>query len=261
MKTVSVAILMLATLGLPAQQVAHPPVCSRLAPAAPHPSAMEVLSTEEMAMSDATVLPAHEPVGNMAVLRYAVRDYAECTGSSGCYWTDLDAQTKRATSILEAAVKGSTAKTKLAMVFDIDETSLTNYCELASEDFGFQVERFGTWIMSPESAMPIEGSVRLAKRARELGVELFFVTGRGEAQRSATERNLRAAGYPEWKHLSLRPAGDKRTTVGYKSAERSAIVSEGYTLVLNMGDQWSDLNGTPMAQHSVKLPNPFYYLP
>jgi hypothetical protein len=30
---------------------------------------------------------------------------------------------------------------------------------------------------------------------------------------------------------------------------------------MSVGDQWSDLNGEPRAEISVKLPNPFYYLP
>ncbi len=50
-------------------------------------------------------------------------------------------------------------------------------------------------------------------------------------------------------------------TVEYKSEERKKIVDAGYRIVMSMGDQWSDLNGEPKAEISVKLPNPFYYLP
>jgi hypothetical protein len=38
-------------------------------------------------------------------------------------------------------------------------------------------------------------------------------------------------------------------------------VAAGYRLILNIGDQYSDLFGEPQAEASVKLPNPFYYLP
>jgi hypothetical protein len=31
--------------------------------------------------------------------------------------------------------------------------------------------------------------------------------------------------------------------------------------VLNVGDQFSDLKGIPREELSVKLPNPFYYIP
>jgi hypothetical protein len=29
---------------------------------------------------------------------------------------------------------------------------------------------------------------------------------------------------------------------------------------LNVGDQWSDLKGTPEAEYSVKYPDPYYFL-
>jgi predicted secreted acid phosphatase len=50
-------------------------------------------------------------------------------------------------------------------------------------------------------------------------------------------------------------------TVEYKSEERKKIVDAGYRIVMSVGDQWSDLNGEPRAEISVKLPNPFYYIP
>ena len=39
------------------------------------------------------------------------------------------------------------------------------------------------------------------------------------------------------------------------------IVAQGYRIILSVGDQWSDLNGDPKAEVSVKVPNPFYFLP
>jgi hypothetical protein len=50
-------------------------------------------------------------------------------------------------------------------------------------------------------------------------------------------------------------------TIEYKSSERRRIVAQGYTIMLSVGDQWSDLLGDPQAEVSVKLPNPFYFLP
>ena len=39
------------------------------------------------------------------------------------------------------------------------------------------------------------------------------------------------------------------------------IAAQGYTLALNVGDQWSDLKGKPEAEFSVKYPDPFYFIP
>ncbi|SEC62816.1 HAD family acid phosphatase [Terriglobus roseus] len=245
-----------------AQAAGHPPTCPNLRRAPTHPTASQMLAVQEQAAADPTVILAPEPLGNIGVLRYALRDYADCTGDAGCYWTDLDAQTKRALNALEDGVKASPRGAKLALVLDIDETSLSSYCEAVAEDFGYIPDRWEKWIVSNEAVIPIAGTVRLAKRAQELGVSVFFITGRPEAQRAATEANLTAAGYAGWKHLSLKQPGIVYASTGaYKAAERARIKADGYTLLLNMGDQWNDLQGEPMALHSVKLPNPFYYLP
>lgn len=45
-----------------------------------------------------------------------------------------------------------------------------------------------------------------------------------------------------------------------KSAERERLVAQGYALVLNVGDQWSDLLGRPEAEYSVKYPDPYYFI-
>ena len=51
-----------------------------------------------------------------------------------------------------------------------------------------------------------------------------------------------------------------KTAEEYKSSVRAEIVAQGYKIVLNVGDQWSDLKGEPEAEYSVKYPNPFYFI-
>ena len=61
--------------------------------------------------------------------------------------------------------------------------------------------------------------------------------------------------------MILRPTAQaSATALAYKSAARAGIAAEGYTLVLNVGDQWSDLKGTPEAEFSVKYPDPYYFI-
>jgi predicted secreted acid phosphatase len=48
--------------------------------------------------------------------------------------------------------------------------------------------------------------------------------------------------------------------VEYKANTRKHIESLGYDIVLNVGDQWSDLQGGH-ADYTLKLPNPTYFLP
>ena len=73
---------------------------------------------------------------------------------------------------------------------------------------------------------------------------------------------LNAQGYANWQRLILRPASAaSQTTTAYKSSMRAQIVKKGFKLVLNVGDQWSDLKGTPEAELSVKYPDPYYLIP
>ena len=47
----------------------------------------------------------------------------------------------------------------------------------------------------------------------------------------------------------------------FKAPEREWIEGKlGYTIVVNVGDQWSDLAGG-YSEGGFKLPNPFYHIP
>ena len=46
-------------------------------------------------------------------------------------------------------------------------------------------------IVDSAQAPAIPGTLRIFNEAKRLGVGVFFVTGRGEAERGATEQNLR----------------------------------------------------------------------
>src|SRR5438067_332715 len=226
------------------------------------PSVAAVRAIAEAAAADPSVLVAAEPMENFGVARYRLEDYAECVGTGGCYWADVDAQTKRAEMALDGLVASRKAGEKLALVLDIDETSLSNYCELKREDYGFLSAMFNAWEVSSDADMALQGTLRLFNKARTAGVEVFFITGRPGDQRAATAKNLESAGYKGWKGLSLREGPQKpMATVEYKSEERKKIVDAGYRIVTSVGDQWSDLNGDPKAEINVKLPNPFYYIP
>jgi acid phosphatase len=95
--------------------------------------------------------------------------------------------------------------------------------------------------------------------AVRLKVEVIFITGRPEAQRAATERNLRDVGYATWSKIFFMPTEDPTLTVtGFKTDVRRKLTQARYEIIANVGDQNSDLaNG--YAERTFKLPNPFYY--
>ena len=214
----------------------------------------------ESGLVDRTIQPPVE-LRNLGILKDELRQYHDCTGSFGCYTQDLESQAERAQSALAARLRVRRPGERLGIVFDIDETVLSNWPELKLLDFGFNLKADDAWERS-EKAEAIPGSVALYKQAVASGVAVFFITGRKEEMREVTAANLKAQGMTEWTSLVLRsPIEEKQTALMFKASERQKIVAEGYTLIMSIGDQWSDLNGEPRAEVSVKLPNPFYFIP
>jgi acid phosphatase len=201
-----------------------------------------------------------ENIPNLDNLIIELKQYHDCTCKCGCYAHDLDTQAHRALAFLDQRAAHRQAKEKLAVVFDIDETSLSNYQQMLRAGFVFDAGAFNTWV-NTAAAPSIPGTLRIDQEAQRLGVDVFFITGRPDSDRAATERNLRAQGYA-WKRLTLRPESSRsETTIQYKSGARAQIAAQGYKIILNVGDQWSDLKGAPEAEFSVKYPNPYYLIP
>src|ERR1700722_15943097 len=210
-------------------------------------------------VSQGQTTPANRPLvpqepPNLSKLKTRLIAYHNCTANHGCYTANLDRQSDLAISILRRRAAGAKPGEKLALVLDIDETALSNWDEEMQDDFGYIAKDWNDWI-DKKQAPAIAGTLRLYKEAVAHGVSVFFITGRGEAQRDATADNLKSAGYDRWAGLALRgPHPKEQSTTEYKSGERKKIVDAGYQIILNVGDQMSDLNGNPQAARSVKLP-------
>ena len=207
-----------------------------------------------------------ERIENLDKFKDELKQYHDCTCKCGCYAKDMDLEADRAVAFLRRrflhqAAQGAGGREKPALVLDIDETTLSNYEEMVKAGFAYDSKAFGAWVETA-SAPAIPATLRIYKAARRLGVRVFFLTGRAEQQRAATERNLRTQGFDGWQELILRAPGQGAlTALEFKSAARARIVAQGYRIVLNVGDQWSDLRGNPEAEYSVKYPDPYYFLP
>ena len=206
------------------------------------------------------VLIPQEPA-NLGQLKARLIAYHDCVPGHGCYTTDLKQQSDLAIGILQRRVARKKAGEKLALVLDIDETALSNWDEEKQYDFGYVVSQWDEWV-AKEKAPAIDGTLRLSNEALKEGVAVFFITGRRTDQETATVDNLKSAGYHDWTGVALRgPHPATETTSEYKSRERKKIVDAGYKIILNVGDQMSDFNGSSRAEVFVKLPDPFYYIP
>jgi predicted secreted acid phosphatase len=202
-----------------------------------------------------------ERIPNLGTLKTELKEYHDCTCKCGCYAHDLDVQADRAIAFLRQRAARRRPHEKLALILDIDDTTLSNYQEMIGADFAYQPSVWDAWVEEGQ-APAIPGTVRIYKEAQRLGVSIFFITGRKEAQRAATERNLRAQGFDNWNLLVMLPMNHgSQTTGAFKAVARAQIAAAGYTLALNVGDQWSDLKGKPEAEYSVKYPDPYYFIP
>jgi predicted secreted acid phosphatase len=199
-----------------------------------------------------------EPV-NLAEIKQKLIAYHDCP-EADCYVPQLERQITLATKLLKESEEKAKPGDKLAIVLDIDETSLSNWDVEMHDDFGY-IAADSNWYVGLRACPAIAATLRLYQQAEKDKVAVFFITGRPTSQLDATAKNLVAVGFDKWDGLSLRPDHPKDELVAvYKSGERAKILNNGYRIVLNVGDQMSDLENAPMAEHSVKLPNPFYFL-
>jgi len=163
-----------------------------------------------------------------------------------------------ARDFLETRVREARKDEKLAAVFDIDETSLSNWDTMF--DCGFCSYRTQLKLYPNAKGSAIIPVLELFKFARSKGVAVFFVTGRPEKERPSTIQNLTDVGYSGWTGLIMRPDGNQEPARLLKSRNRQEITDKAYRIVLNIGDQASDLAGC-CAERAFKLPNPFYLVP
>ena len=147
---------------------------------------------------------------------------------------------------------------KLALVLDIDETSLSNYNAIQLDNFTFGTNSQREAI--DQTGVKIQPTLDLFNLAKQNGVAVFFITGRRENTRAPTVSNLEREGFDGWQQLFLKPDASTDTTVQYKSGARAAIEGQGYRIIANVGDQYSDLAGGH-EDIAFKLANPFYFLP
>lgn len=57
-----------------------------------------------------------------------------------------------------------------------------------------------------------------------------------------------------------RSSNDSGTALAIKSSKRKELEAQGYNILGNMGDQWSDILGNNAGQRTFKLPDPMYYI-
>jgi predicted secreted acid phosphatase len=177
---------------------------------------------------------------------------------SGAWARDTTRVTARATAYVRSRLRAGADPRRLTVVFDIDDTSLSTYD--CMKQGRFARDRLNACVITAQLP-PIAQTLALFRYAQARHVGVAFVTGRPDIIRTATLAALRRAGYRGRYTLVLRPESDHRASViPYKSSARARLERGGRRIVVNVGDQRSDLAGGH-ARRSYLLPNPMYVLP
>jgi predicted secreted acid phosphatase len=197
----------------------------------------------------ATAKEPTQPASSDAIIAYH---------DSGEWDADTAAVTKQAKTSLIAQLKKKPKKP--AIVFDIDDTLESSYdCQKASGSFG-QVP--SAVCVAQSNQTPIPQTKSLFKYAQKKKVAVDLITGRPEGLRQATIDELKRDGFTGKFKLYLRPNDDpnKDSVIPYKSGARKSIQKAGYKILVNIGDQQSDLKGG-FSVKRFKVPNPMYFTP
>jgi predicted secreted acid phosphatase len=209
----------------------------------------------------------------------ALEAFHDCAPGAGCYAKEQEFPLADAIRYLDYRLANpSRAGERLAIVVDIDETALSNWTYLKDSHFVYNRGSLQQW-WKREQDPAIPGTLELVKHAVDRKVAVFLISGRGQDILPYTEGNLKASGYPV---ESIKATGgiilkrappDPNNPCGYKSLKRRNIAEKGYTIILNVGDQYSDLEDCEAGgqrltdtvsfrgERLVKLPNPFYCIP
>ncbi len=193
----------------------------------------------------------HLDATNLSGIFQKLADYA----TGGQYVRDIE----QVSSAARAWVQTRAPKPgeKLAAVFDIDETLLSNVpnilqCAFCSSSIQAQ-------LFAGRHLPPIPPVVDVYNFAKSKGVAVILLTGRSEPGRTSTVADLTAANISGYTELLMRPAGNTQPAAIMKADARKGVEAKGYKIILSIGDQLSDLAGG-FAERTYKLPNPFYFV-
>ncbi|MFD4605479.1 HAD family acid phosphatase [Streptomyces sp. NPDC058464] len=181
-----------------------------------------VVLTAGLALSFAAALPAQA---------------ADSTVTEAQWLSDVAAVTGPAQTYIDNRAAANTSGAKLAIVLDIDNTSLETY--------------FEGGITIPATP-PV---LALAQDAHAKGVSVFFVSARSDLYNVVTKANLKSVGYTV-DGLYARTVAQLLTesVADFKTSQRKAIEANGYDIVANIGNNTTDLSGG-YADTTYKLPD------
>lgn len=152
-----------------------------------------------------------------------------------------------------------TLKDKSAVIFDVDETALSNYQITKETGFGFIPKQSEEWqLKGVADALP--QTKRFYDYLISKNIHVIFMTGRQNNFWNATRKNLIEKGFSKFDTLIVRDINEKDLPAAeFKSFKRDWLVRRGYDIIASVGDQLSDFAGGNTG-YKIKLPNYLYLI-
>lgn len=145
------------------------------------------------------------------------------------------------------------------VVTDLDETLVDNQLYYKDNKKLFPVS-WTNWIAHSPTGGPFHQEVlNLLQEAKSKGFKVMFITGRGYDVAAST---LKQVDVIRWDGGFFRPTDFPGSSGEYKAQIRKMLTNMGYDIVLNIGDQVSDLDhSTDHTAGNFLLPNVMYTVP
>lgn len=179
--------------------------------------------------------------------------------------SDVKAMMKKARLLLRDQLDrrcgGDPRGCKAMVVFDIDETLFNNYTYWANETPPFSLDdtNWTAYVQGCETSVnkPVRAFYKLAQ---DQGVKVGVITGRPVSESGITKDCLREKGITDWAAYIGKPNSSTQTASVFKAQARASLQKKGFTILVSVGDQISDMAGGHMGG-GIWLPNPIYFIP
>lgn len=173
---------------------------------------------------------------------------------------------------LDQSLQMASTKPK-AIITDIDETVLDNSAYEAHQTLQGKENEYESWMLFSGMSIgdTVPGVATFLKYAASKGVTIFYITNRGEKERSGTLLNLQKFNLPNTDDAHFFPLQNISS-----KEERRQIVAKTYDVILLIGDNLADFSGmfdhkpmgerlqntnilaTEFGNRFIVIPNPVY---
>lgn len=146
---------------------------------------------------------------------------------------------------------------KASVIFDIDETMISEYPLMLKYDFGWTEQAIDEAQITTNfpAIKPVQDFYNYCL---DNNINVFILTSKRQKYLSYVSAELDYANYKLPTQLILRQNDDTGTIADFKARMRKDLIEiQGYRIVCNVGDQPSDFY-KGYAEHDIIIPNKFY---